>query len=222
MSGRPEAPPSLLALALGVVVAGLLRLLGATWRLREEGEDPLGSGAAALGAMWHRGLFCAAWRFRDRGVVIPVSRSRDGERIVAVLGRLGYGPSPRGSSSNGARAVLTGLIRAARAGHAVGVLCDGPRGPARACKPGVIAVARATGLPIHPLGFAARPALAFGSWDRALLPVPFARVQVVAGPVLIVPREAGREELEAARVRLEAELDRLQARAEALLGPRET
>jgi lysophospholipid acyltransferase (LPLAT)-like uncharacterized protein len=115
-------------------------------------------------------------------------------------------------------AVLAGLIRAARDGHALGVLCDGPRGPARECKPGVVAAARATGLAIHPLGIAARPALYFGSWDRILLPLPFARVQFVYGQPLRVLRDASRDELEATRQALTRELDRLQADAERLVG----
>ena len=202
----------------GWLVATMLRMLGATWRVRVDGDDPTAAGSPVIGALWHRGLFCAAHRFRDLGVVIPVSRSHDGDRIVTVLRQLGFGPSPRGSSSSGAASVLAGLIRAAQAGHHLGILCDGPRGPARQAKPGALAAARATGLVIRPLGIAARPALEFGSWDRALLPLPFARVAIVWGTPLCVPRDAPREELEASRKLLERELERLQGAAEASLG----
>ena len=202
----------------GWLVAGALRALGATWRVQVVGDDPTRAGTTpVIGALWHRGLFCAAYRFRDLGAVIPVSRSRDGDRVVAVLDRLGFGPAPRGSSSSGAAAVLSGLIRAAQAGHHLGVLCDGPRGPARQAKPGALAAARATGLAIHPLGIAARPALEFGSWDRALLPLPFARVALLWGGPFGVPRDASREEIEALRVELAGRLDRLQEQAEAAL-----
>jgi hypothetical protein len=213
------APPrtGLLASWVGRIAAAALRCLGATWRVREAGRDPLAGDEPMIGALWHAGLFAAAWRFRDRGVVIPVSRSRDGDRIASVLARLGYGPSPRGSSSRGAVAVLVGLIRAARAGRSLGVLCDGPRGPARSCKQGVLAAARATGLAIHPIGVAARPALAFGSWDRTLLPLPFARLRLAFGAPLRVSRDASREELESLRLALERDLDRLQAEAERAL-----
>ena len=201
----------------GWLVATLLRALGATWRVRVTGDDPFSGGSPVIGALWHRGLFCAAHRFRDVGAVIPVSRSRDGDRIVAVLEQLGFGPSPRGSSSSGAATVLTGLIRAAQAGHHLGILCDGPRGPARLAKPGALAAARATGLVIRPLGIAAHPALEFGSWDRALLPLPFARVSFAWGKPLCVPREASRDALETLRAALERELEQLQQEAQALL-----
>jgi lysophospholipid acyltransferase (LPLAT)-like uncharacterized protein len=216
---RPRTWWFRLTVALGGGIgAWTLRALGATWRVRQIAvDDPLARRAPAVGALWHEGLFPAAWRFRDLGAAIPVSRSRDGDRIVAVLDRLGYGPAPRGSSSRGGPAALAGAIRAAGEGRVIGVLCDGPRGPARRCKPGVLAIARATGLPLYPIGVAARPAIRFGSWDRTLLPLPFARVLFTGGAPLEVPASATREDLEALRQHLEQELTRLQALAEAEL-----
>jgi hypothetical protein len=200
------------------VVAALLRALGATWRVERRGVDPLDLPTPFLGTIWHAGLLCAAYRFRDRGIAIAVSRSRDGDRVDAMLAALGFGPSPRGSSSRGGVSALSGLIRTAREGRSLGVLCDGPRGPARVCKPGVVAAARATGLALFPIGVAARPALRFPSWDRAFLPLPFARVVFEYAPALRVPREVARDEVEAWRARIEAEIAAAQARAEAVLG----
>jgi lysophospholipid acyltransferase (LPLAT)-like uncharacterized protein len=150
-------------------------------------------------------------------VAIPVSQSRDGDRIVAVLDRLGFAPSPRGSSSRGGAAALAGLIRAAEAGRSLAVLCDGPRGPARACKPGVLVAASASGLRLHPVGIAARPALRFPSWDRTFLPFPFARVAFVFAPPLAVPPDLGDAERESLRARLEKALEDARAQAQALV-----
>lgn len=202
----------------GWLAAGLLRALGATWRVRQVAvDDPIARGEAAIGALWHRGLFAAAFRFRDLGAVVPVSRSRDGDRIVAVLDRLGYGPAPRGSSSRGGPAALAGAIRAAGEGRFVGILCDGPRGPALRCKPGVVAIARAAGLPIVPIAIAARPAIVFPSWDRTLLPLPFARIHIEGGAPVQVPPDATREQLEAIRSALEHTLAHLQSHADSAL-----
>jgi hypothetical protein len=200
-----------------VVAAWFLRALGATWRIDRHGPDPLDRDAAFLGAIWHAGLFCAAHRFRDRDIAIAVSQSRDGDRIDAVLARLGFGPSPRGSSTRGGVAALSGLIRTARAGRSLGILCDGPRGPARKCKPGIVATARATGLPIYAIGVAARPALRFASWDRAFLPLPFARVVWEYAEPVVVPRETERD-VESWRRQVQCMLDAAQAQAEARLG----
>lgn len=204
----------------GVVVAVALRVLGATWRVERHGGDPLDRDTPFLGVIWHAGLFCAAHRFRDRDIAIAVSQSRDGDRIDAVLMQLGFAPSPRGSSSRGGVAALAGLIRTARDGRSLGLLCDGPRGPARLCKPGIVAAARATGLPVYPIGIAARPALRFPSWDRTFLPLPFARVVYDYASPLVIPREVARDEVESWRARIEAEIAGAQSRAEARLAAR--
>ncbi len=202
----------------GVVFAPFLRLLGATWRIASEGEDPLASPAQFLVATWHQGLFCGAYHYRDRLVGIPVSQSRDGDRIEAVLQRLGFGPSPRGSSSRGGRDALQGMIDAWENGQPLGILSDGPRGPARRCKPGAVAAGRATGMPIRPIGIAGAPAIRFPSWDRAFLPLPFARVVFVYPPPLTIAAEAGEDEFAATLAKLEADIEAAQQRADALVG----
>jgi len=65
------------------------------------------------------------------------------------------------------------------------------------------------------VGIAAAPAIRFGSWDKALLPLPFARVHCHYGEALIVPKGAKGEELERFRLTLERELDRLNRELEA-------
>jgi lysophospholipid acyltransferase (LPLAT)-like uncharacterized protein len=65
---------------------------------------------------------------------------------------------------------------------------------------------------------AARPALRFGSWDRSFLPLPFARVRVVYGPPILVPKSTREEALEQLRRHLEDELNRLTDGVERELG----
>jgi len=204
---------------LARVAAWLIRALGATWRLSEEGPDPFADAARpVLGALWHRNVLIAAWRFRDRRVVVIVSRSRDGDWIEALLARLGYAPSPRGSSSRGGAEALRRQIRAARATGVAALLPDGPRGPAGVAKPGVIVLARASGGRLWPVAFAARPALRLGSWDRMLLPLPFARVHCVFGDPLALPEAGDAGAREGSRRALEQRLHALTARADAALG----
>ncbi len=199
---------------LAWLAAGFLRLLGATWRVRVSGPSPWEE-APFVAALWHQGLFVAAIVWKGRGVAVPVSRSRDGDQIDAVMRRLGFAESPRGSSSRGASSLLREMIRRVQGGQVVGMLPDGPRGPAGEAKPGVVALSRATGARLVPVGVAAAPALRFGSWDRAILPLPFARVRCRYGEPLVVPKRARGAELDELRVRLEGELDRLNREVEA-------
>jgi hypothetical protein len=190
--------------------AWLLRLLAATWRIEVRGRahDPFAPGAArpVLAALWHEAALCAAGLYRDRGVHVAVSRSRDGEHIAAVLARLGFGDSPRGSSSRGGSEALRAALRDLREGGIVAVLVDGPRGPAHIAKAGIVAAARLARVPILPVRVDAQPCLRFASWDRMRLPLPFARMVIEYSEPLAVARDATEEEAESARRELEARL----------------
>ena len=211
MSGRRRAFASR-------AVAPLVRLVGGTWRVRAEGAEPGATGC--LGATWHGGLVPVVHRFRDRGIAVGVSRSRDGDFATAVLEALGFPDPPRGSSSHGGAVALRALLRRLRAGATVGIVTDGPRGPARVSKPGIIALARLGGVPIVPIGVAARPALRLGSWDRLLLPLPFAAVAFRFGVPIVVPRDADPESAERARQALDGALGALTERASESLARR--
>ncbi len=202
----------------GFAGALLLRLLGATWRVRFIGEDPFAREEPLVATTWHRGLLIAAYSFRSRGIVVPVSQSRDGDLASSLLRHLGFAATARGSSSRGATGLLRSLIRRARAGEPVAILPDGPRGPAGRAKPGVIAVTRASGALLVPIGVSAFPAKQFGSWDRAILPLPFARVICSYGEPIRVPKKATNQGLEKLRRELEATLDRMNLQLDTELG----
>jgi len=92
---------------------------------------------------------------------------------------------------------------------------DGPRGPARRLQGGIVALAATTGAPIVPVGVAARPARRLGSWDRFMIPIPFARCALVVGDLVEVKRHDDRE---SARARVERALDEATEAADALVG----
>ncbi len=203
----------------GRLAALLLRALGATWRVRFEGPDPLSTKSGPqLGAFWHRNALIAAYLFRDRGFAAPVSRSRDGNLVTQLLLGLGYAPPARGSSSNGGAAALLSLTRMIERGITISIQTDGPGGPARASKGGIVSLARITGRPISPLAFSASRCIRFRSWDATLLPLPFARVSCSHGAEIRVPQDAEPEEEEAIRAELDRELNRLTDAGDARFG----
>lgn len=202
----------------GRLVARLLRILGATWRVRVLGSDPFTDCPGPfVGALWHESVFLAGHFFRDRGIVVMVSRSRDGDAIDAVLSRLGFAPSARGSSSRGGAGALRQQVEAVLAGRAGAILVDGPRGPARKAKPGIVRLAQAAGAVIQPVVLRARPAYRFGSWDGTILPAPFARVVVAYGERIPVPAAEAVDQ-DAFALRIEAALAALEQTAETALG----
>lgn len=219
MRGRESRKLRIARALVAPLVAWALRILGATWRVEVVGRDPFErpAGDPILAAMWHQDVLVAVTLYRDKGGVVPVSRSRDGENITAVLRRLGFGAVPRGSSSRGGSGALRSIVRWLEAGRPVAILVDGPRGPAGVPQPGIVAAARISGQPVLPVGLAARPRIRFGSWDRTQLPLPFARVVVVYGEPMPVEKDPRNELEEAALEELARRLEAARASAEARL-----
>jgi lysophospholipid acyltransferase (LPLAT)-like uncharacterized protein len=190
--------------ALVPLLAALaVRALGVTLRVRAEGIDavrPMWRARRPLiYAVWHGRILIVPWlnaRLRRtdgaRGVRVLASRSRDGELVAGFVRRFGL-DVVRGSSSRGGAEALRELARALRAGEDVAVVPDGPRGPAGRAQAGIVSLAATTGAPIVPVGVSARPARRLGSWDRFLVPAPFARCGIVFGAALAIERDQDRE-----------------------------
>ena len=194
--------------------AGLLRALGATWRIErtglEAGDVRLAAGERCIFALWHCQLLPLAFTHRRRHVAFLISQHRDGELIARIIQRLGY-VTARGSSTRGGGEGTREMIRFAEQGHLLGVTPDGPRGPAEIVKPGLIYLASRTGFPVLPVSAAAAPSWRLDSWDRFLIPPPFARVVVGYGTPIAVPREVEEDGLKLWQGRIETALRTLSA-----------
>jgi lysophospholipid acyltransferase (LPLAT)-like uncharacterized protein len=169
-------------------------------------------GGPVLYCFTHGVLLPLAFTHRRRGIQVLISESRDGEMIARVVERLGFG-TVRGSSSRGGLRALAELIARGREGRDLAVTPDGPRGPRGSAEPGAVIVAAKAGVPLVPVGVAAGAAWRAKSWDRFLVPKPFARVWVVYGTAIgVVEGDVGRaadlsRELERAMAAVEAEAE---------------
>lgn len=192
--------------------SAFLSTLGATLRFDVEGAEPLrrlrAAGQPVIFALWHSRLLPLIHLHRNEGVVALVSKHRDGEYIARVMQRRGFGTA-RGSSTRGGVHGMRQLIRVARSGRDLAITPDGPRGPARVLKMGAITVARVGRLPIIPVTAGCSRSWRAGSWDRFMVPKPFARIEVRYAPPVHVPRDADEGELERLRQELEVTLNRI-------------
>lgn len=176
---------------------------------REVEAELLASRRDVLYAGWHRGFLYYAYHYRDRHGAGIISQSRDGELIALVCKRLGI-HGFRGSSSRGGPAALHDLVDYIRAGHIGGFTPDGPIGPPYASKPGIIQLAARTGAPLLAFGWDALPSYEFNSWDRTILPLPFARIVVLYDrEPLSVPSGLTAEEYESIRVEFDRRMNHL-------------
>lgn len=184
------------------VGALLVRLLAATWRVRVHGAEHLQAlrGSAYTLVIWHSRILPLLYHHRHRGIVLLISRHRDGGHLADLALRWGY-RAVRGSSKRGGAAGLLGIVRELQGGAVVAVSPDGPHGPPEKVKPGAIAAAQHSATPLVPLAATTTSAWWANSWDRFCIPKPFARVDIRYGPPIRVG--PGREGLERAIVEVE-------------------
>ncbi|HWV57152.1 MAG TPA: lysophospholipid acyltransferase family protein [Longimicrobiales bacterium] len=165
-------------------------------------------GEPCIFVLWHGRLLPLTYLHRRQGIATLISPSADGEYIARVVRGWGY-ETARGSSSREGAAGLRQLLRWARDGRPLAITPDGPRGPARKMKPGAIIAAQRTGLPLVPVTAGTDRGWWVASWDRFLVPRPFARVRVAYGSPVCVDRRATESELEECALEVEATLNRL-------------
>jgi len=172
--------------------AALVRGHARTLHRRIEGEDQLrrhlSNGKRVLFASWHQRFYGGIAYLRPYRPSIMISQSADGEMIANVVRALGWRPV-RGSSSRGGAAAMADMVAAFREQQVGGHIVDGPRGPARVIKPGLIRIAQKAAASIMPVYVGYARAWEARSWDRFQVPLPFSRVLIRFGRLIEPPRD---------------------------------
>jgi lysophospholipid acyltransferase (LPLAT)-like uncharacterized protein len=179
---------------ISVIGGVVLRLLGWTWRVRRVGHEAfdamLASGESMIVVFWHGEILPVAWGHRGRGLAPLISGHADGEVFARIVEGLGY-RTIRGSTSRGGVRALLETAQYVNDGITVGFTPDGPRGPRHVFAPGALIVAQRTGRPIVALRATASRAWRLRSWDRHLVPKPFATITLhYSGPEYLEATEA--------------------------------
>ncbi len=222
-TGRPVRE-RLAALAYRLFCATLFRTYRVEWLGPgvAEIDRRVAAGEPFVAAFWHYGVLLSPWFCRQRGGerwAAMVSASRDGGLIAAVLEDLGV-ETVRGSRNHLSTRAMKTFIRHMRRGCRAAIVADGSQGPARKAQPGAVVLAAHGRCPIVPMNWAADRYWRFSSWDRTVLPRPFARVVMCCGPPLHVPPRLAREEMERWRAVLEQGVDSCYTEAWRLVGRR--
>jgi lysophospholipid acyltransferase (LPLAT)-like uncharacterized protein len=194
------------------LVAFFIKLLMLTCRVEKivgrdmEKEALSRSSGGAIYASWHQRMSYLSHPFGSRHMTIMVSQSRDGEYAARIGSWLGF-KSVRGSSSRGGLGAMKDLIRRISQGEFGGMLADGPQGPPRVAKTGTLLIARGARVPLIPVLWGADRCWTFNSWDRYLVPKPFARMAIFYAEPIWLPGDAKGKKLEEYRRLLEERLN---------------
>jgi lysophospholipid acyltransferase (LPLAT)-like uncharacterized protein len=140
---------------LPLISAAFIRMLYATLRVRHIDVEKIEKLPQYILAFWHEHLLLMLHSRYRKPIRVLVSQSRDGEYIASTFSHYDVDVA-RGSTTRGGTAALRDMIRAARSGANIVFTPDGPKGPRRIAKEGVVWTAQATGLPIMPIAFAAK------------------------------------------------------------------
>ena len=159
-----------------------------------------------IASLWHNRLLIFPFVLRrflpDRHGAALISASRDGELLADAIKRFGY-DVVRGSSSRlGASAILQ-LSQTLASGRDVVITPDGPRGPAYELGPGIVFLAQKSGAAVVPVNIEYSSCWRLKSWDRFILPRPFAKVHVIIGSPHHVELSDTPQQFEAERQRLQ-------------------
>lgn len=200
-----------ISLALAPLIYKIIsRVLFPSCRIEVRGREKIAefgrTGQPFIAAFWHYGFFYITALDCTLPWAGMVSASEDGEYVARILKSLGF-ETVRGSKNRRGIAALKGLIALVRdQGKNVAIVADGSQGPPLVAQAGAVLLASKTGAPIVPCGWAADRYITFNSWDRTVLPKPFARVLVRMGEPLFVPPDLKSAGIEEYRLRFEKEL----------------
>ena len=203
---------------LGFLAFLAVSLYHLTLRIAIVGEEHRSAirarGKKPLHAIWHQRMIGGILAHRGEGYVTMASQSADGEIIATFLKFWGF-RAVRGSSSKGGDAASREFLKALVDAPGGALTHDGPRGPARRCKRGILTLAEEGNAIVLPSASSSARPLFLNSWDRFLLPKPFSKCVVVFGPPL--ERNSGEPE-EAFLARADAAIDVATSKADRLCG----
>ncbi|WP_084418711.1 lysophospholipid acyltransferase family protein [Henriciella litoralis] len=189
--------------ALGYLIWAYMVLCARTMRWSTEGEEQFREAWSG-----DRGLIVAAWHSRilllpsiwtrfvrkmpakAHPTAMMISLSRDGEFVAQAVSHLGI-DVVRGSSTHkkkkkdkGGSAAIMETTKRLRAGSVVCLTPDGPRGPAEQAQAGPVILAQRSNALIIPYALDCKPAFRLKTWDRFMVPIPFAKGTIVLGQPL--------------------------------------
>ena len=163
-------------------------------------------------AMWHAHQFCVHGIRHRAKLHVLVSRSRDGEIIADVVERWGFKTVRGSKGKKGAVEASMQMISILKSGENCAMMVDGPKGPARVVKDGVVKIAKLAGVPIvHVYWYSKNFTWAkFPSWDSLRAPIFKTNLINIYGEPIYAPQDADDEDI---RKQVQESLEDLEKKA---------
>ena len=177
---------------------------------------------------WHRNAIFFIYFFRKlpQNRIIMVSRSRDGEFTARLARQLGY-DAVRGSAAGGRRArggvsalkAMISHLNHSSQGCLAGTAVDGPQGPPRKLKKGLLLAAKQTNAFFIPMACSGTKLITLKkTWDQTVIPLPFSKVVVTFGAPFPMTRDHTPEEVNLMHHKAEQALNNITDEVDAICG----
>jgi lysophospholipid acyltransferase (LPLAT)-like uncharacterized protein len=168
----------------GFITGGLMFLIFLLIRLTQRveyiGEENLSSSQNHIYAFWHENLplhFTANLRMKKPQIWLqhPMLFMKPIHIMVKMMGltEMAYG-----SSGNKGKVALERVNAQLKNGYSTMINPDGPAGPIKKLKVGVLIMAKETGVPIIPITMDASPKWVMNTWDKKKQPLPFSKIRI--------------------------------------------
>jgi len=141
---------------------------------------------------WHDQTLMPLHLFRHRNIGTIMSTSRSGSIQAAFWNLYGWPPVYGSTKKREGIKALREVLRLLQAGQSFAFTPDGPKGPRHQAYPGVVYLASNAPTVLLPLGVAASSYWCLPTWDRYLIPKPFARVHIHIGEPISLPADIPR------------------------------
>ena len=155
-------------------------------------------------ALWHAhqcGLYSLEGKSKTN---VMISRSKDGEIIARAAEIMGL-KTVRGSITRGGASATLELVNRIKKGDNGAITVDGPKGPNRVVKKGIIEIAKMTGVPIVPITWysPSKGYIKLNTWDEFRFTLFCRKMLMYYGEPIYVDKNADDKEIENKRKHLE-------------------
>ncbi len=188
------------------IVWGIIRLIWKTCRIKtvigaEHLQRLIDDDNQCIPCYWHQQqIFCVRYLLdvanADTRLKLGylISPSSDGDIATNMFGNQGV-HIIRGSATRGGAQALREIYMSIRKEHLSPIVTpDGPTGPIYECKPGVAMLSQLSKAPMLPLAYAASSCWHLKSWDKFMIPKPFAQIVIGVGEPLHVKKEDNQDD----------------------------
>ena len=203
---RSRIGNALVGWTAGIIIAMLMCTV--RWRAHKDQNitDILRAQDGVVLVFWHERLIAMPWLWPSALPLFALqSPHPDGRMMSHAIGCFGV-KTVWGSSNRNPLSGLRGLKRVLDNRGSVAITPDGPRGPARQCALGPVAIAKMADKPIVPMCWAVDRYWRATGWDQLIIPKPFARGHFIIGDPIYLD-DYKKDQLETARQQLEEALN---------------